>query len=633
MLDGIRANAQSWGVKLAFGLIIVVFIFWGIGGNSNRQGLVASVNGLNITAVEFEQEKRALADNFQKAYPGITPEMLQSLQLDQMALQQLVQRKLIQSEANRIGLGISAYELSSFIHQIPMFFGPDGKFDKTVYLEQLKNVNMPASKYEDMLRRDLLPEKFIGVATAGAYLSPETVRARFNFQREQRRVDYILFSSENFAAESVPTDEQIAKAYADRAALYHMPPRVRLEYIELDPLQMGDAAAITDEATAAAYQERIDQFITPERVHARHILVMVDEKASEAEVKKAEDAIRALEARIKAGEDFADVAREAGQDGTAQQGGDLGWFFHSQMVPAFADAAFALRPGEMSGPVRSPFGFHLIKLEEREDAKVQTLDEVRESLRASLASQVAADNLLDTANNVLAAALGGKTMAEAAAAAGLEVKITDAIMAEQLGQMLRVQAADVQAIMNAPTGGIVDSALRTDTGMLVIRVAESLPQMTRPLEEVRDELIPMLIRENARKLAQAEAEKIRTAFVDGKPDDDFAAMVRRSELFGRDGYIAGLGMGMELTRMAFEQSEKDGPGKWLDGAFTVDDGAVIASLAEVVRPDDEAWNQDSAELEARLQAERANALTQMYIYLLQNKASVKILNPNLFQNP
>lgn len=633
MLDGIRANAQSWGVKLAFGIIIVVFVFWGIGGQTGTRGIVAEVDGRNITELEFRQAYARLEQDVKNSMPGVTPDMLQNFNLEQRALENLMVRKLLEAEAERLGVEISPYELRRAVEGMPYFLDKDGKFDAEIYLTTLQNAGQSASQFEANLRADLLPAKMQALVSAGAYALPQSARHMYDYQQEQRKVNYLLFPSENHMAAAAPGEADIEAAYKERAQLYAMAPRVRLEYVVLNPAEMGDPSAIDEAALAAAYEARKASFFVPERMRASHILILLPENATADEVKKADDQIRAIETRIRNGEDFATVARETSQDpGSAAKGGDLDWFERGRMVPEFADAAFALKPSEMSGPVRSPFGFHLIRVEDHQPATTRTLDEVKDELRATLASEQAAAGLQDKADAVLAAVMGGRSVADAARAQELEMRDSGLLSADRLGQALGLRASDVQTVMATPAGEALDAPLSTDAGLLVIRVAESLPAMTRPLDEVRDELVAGLTRDKARKLAVDEAEQARKAFADGKPGPALQSEARQSEAFGRQGYVPGLGLGLELVQAVFAQPLKDaGRNVWLDRAFAVDDGAVLVSLADVLPPDDTAWVAEGPLREQQMQNERAAVMFQAYVMALSKNAKTRILAPELVQ--
>lgn len=626
MLDGIRANAQSWGVKLAFGIIIVVFVFWGIGSYTGPKGLVASVNGKNITEVEFQRAYAMMEDNLRRSIPNLTPEMLKSFQLEQRVLQTLMQEKLIEDEAERAGLTISAYELRAVLEQLP-YFQKDGKFDAEVYKDVLSKNRLTPRQFESDQAKAMLPAKLQRLVTAGAYVDPSAVKAIFDYAAERRRVDYILFPASAHMDKAAPTEEEVASTYEAQSANFTVPPSMNVEFVRLDPAAMGDPSSITEEELRAAYDERISRYTEEEKIHARHILIRVAADALEADVKKAEEEIKALEARIRGGEDFAEVAR-SGQDGTASQGGDLGWFTAAQMVPEFSKAAFALKDGEVSAPVRTQFGFHLIKKEGHQDAVTHSFDEVKDSLRTDLATEAASRGLEEKADLVLAQALAGKSMEEAAKAASVaavKAESTGLVSAEELGQKLGIRDADVQSLLAASAGTVLDSAVPSGNGLLVIKVTESKPQSVQPLEEVRPLIVEFLTKQKATELAMEEARKAKASFQNGKPGDGME--IKTTEPFGRDGNIADLIADPALAQAAFAVPEVSDA--WLNEPYRVQDGAVLARLSAIEPPSEEEWKAAEQDMEARLIADRANMMYQTYLTQLGAQAEVKMYNSPL----
>ncbi len=251
MLDGIRANAQSWGVKLAFGIIIVVFVFWGIGSYTGPKGLVASVNGRNITEVEFQRAYAMMEDNVRRSIPNATSEMLESFKLDQRVLQSLMQEKLIEDEAERAGLTVSPYELRALLEALP-YFQKDGKFDAEVYKEVLSRNHLTPKQFETDQAKSMLPGKLQRLVTAGAYVDPSTVKAIFDYAAERRRVDYILFPASAHMDKAAPSEEEVAKTYEAQSASFTVPPSVNVEFVRLDPAVIGDPSAIKDDELRAA---------------------------------------------------------------------------------------------------------------------------------------------------------------------------------------------------------------------------------------------------------------------------------------------------------------------------------------------------------------------------------------------
>lgn len=624
MLDGIRANAQSWGVKIAFGLIIVVFVFWGIGSYSGPKGLVASVNGKNITEAEFQRAYTEMTENIRRSVPDLTPEMMESFNVEQRVLNSLVQEKLIECEAERAGLTVSLYELRALIEQLP-YFQKDGKFDPETYKALLANNRLTPQKFEADQARSMLPGKLQRLVTAGTYVSPEAAKALYDYAAERRRVEYLLFPASAHMDKAAPTVEEIAKTYEEQASSFTVPASVNVEFIRLDPAAMGDPSSISEDELRAAYDARLSRYTEAEKIQASHILIRVDANASDSDVKKAEETIKALEARIRGGEDFAEVAKAHGQDGTAPNGGDLGWFTDGQMVPEFSKAAFALPVGEVSAPVRTQFGFHLIKKTGHEAAKVHTYDEVKDALRTELATEAAGRGIEEKADTVLAQALSGKSMSEAAATSGIaavKAESTGSVTAEELAEKLNIREADVQTVMGAAAGTVLDTPLASDTAMLVVKVLESKPESVKPLDEVRPLIVEFLTGQKAVELAMDEARKARAAFKDGKPAD--GAAVKTSEFFGRDGGMADLAADPALARAAFAAPAVSET--WLNDAFRVQDGAVLARLSAIAAPSEEEWQQAQPDVVARMISDRAGMAYQSYIEQLAEEAEIKMYN-------
>ena len=344
-------------------------------------------------------------------------------------------------------------------------------------------------------------------------------------------------------------------------------------------------------------------------------------------MKKAEAEIKAVEARIRGGEDFAEVAK-SGQDGTAEQGGDLGWFTAAQMVPEFSKAAFALKDGEVSAPVRTQFGFHLIKKEGHQDAVTHSFDEVKDSLRNDLATEAASQGLEEKADAVLAQALAGKSMEEAAkasAAEAVKAESTGLISAEELGQKLGIREGDVQNILVASAGTVLDAPVASGNSLLVVKVLESKPQSVKPLEEVRPLIVEFLTRQKAAEMAMEDARKARAAFQNGKPAE--GADIKTTEPFGRDGNIVELIADPALAQAAFAVPAVSDA--WLNEPYRVQDGAVLARLSAIEAPSEDEWKQAEPDMMARMMNDRATMIYQIYLTQLSSQAEVKTYNSPL----
>ncbi|MBO4318083.1 MAG: SurA N-terminal domain-containing protein [Mailhella sp.] len=625
MLDGIRSNAHSFWVKLAFGIIILVFVFWGIGARQSPSGIVASVNGENISVKEFQSAYARLDQQVREALPGATPEMIEQLNIEQQALQSLVTEKLIAADARRAGVEVSAWDIRRAVEQMPYFLNDQGKFDPEVYKKVLEQSGQNAADFEGSVAKQALPRKVARLLSSGKDVSDLSAFRMYQYQNDQRSAEYVLFPYDR-EGQSV-TDEEIKNAYEARAVEFAVAPRVRIEYIALDPEAMGDENAVTEEQLKNAYAARQGAFTVPERMRARHLLIMVPENADAQTAAKALERIQALRARIVAGESFESVAAEAGEDGTAKDGGELGWFTKRQMVPAFADAAFALNPGDLSEPVLSPFGYHLILAEEKEAEHVRSFDEVKDELRKTLASETAGAGLQDAADNVLASVLGGADLDAAAAKAGLSKADSGLMTAEQMASALAVRPSDVQIFMNTAAGTVLDVPVSMGSALAIVKVAEVLPQMTRPLDEVRDTIAGDLKLQKAQDAAMAEARRIRGAMKGNELPEGVESA--ESDYFTRSGQIPGIGMVPQLSAALFSAAEdsKD----WLPEAYPGTDGAVLARLSGVRPADREQFERIKDSIKAAMLPVEQQRVYNAYVYGLQQDAKVSIRMPQIFE--
>ncbi|MDR2820065.1 MAG: peptidylprolyl isomerase [Desulfovibrio sp.] len=248
MLTYIRANAQSFGVKMAFLVIILVFVFWGVGSFNDRNtvNVVAKINSDYILIQEFEQAYRNAEESAMRDTPGITREQLKSMFLGRQVLQELVMQTLVTQEAARAGITVTPLELRQAVGQIKAFQDANGRFDAEAYKRVLAAQRISPAKYEQDMRVSLLREKVYALITAPVWVNPAEAQNRYNFMREKRVVDYIFIPAKDFTAKFTPTDEEIQAYYDSHKDEFATLPKVDVEYVSIDP------AAFTGEGNSAA---------------------------------------------------------------------------------------------------------------------------------------------------------------------------------------------------------------------------------------------------------------------------------------------------------------------------------------------------------------------------------------------
>ncbi len=626
MLDVIRSNAQSWGVKIAFGIIILVFVFWGVGGlTGGPSTVILTVNGEPITIQEFQRKYEQLEQQVRAQYPDIDAAGLKAMQLKQQLVQNLVLENILIQEAKRVGATVTPVELRKVVESFPAFQNAEGKFDPDAYLRMLKAQRNSPGNFEAELRNNMLINKLRTDVTAGAFVPEAEVRDLFRYEGERRILEYVLYPVGDFTSKVAVDDAQIKDYYDANQAAFTVPPQADVEYLLIGAEALAASQAISDEAVADFYQKNAAQFATPEVAHARHILVRVDEKASAEDQAKAKAKIEAVAARLKAGEDFAAVAKEVSEDpGSAVQGGDLGWFQHGQMVPEFDKAAFALKTGEVSAPVKTQFGWHLILLEERKEAGQKPLDEVKDQIRRRLAQDEAAGKVQEALEQVQLAVIGGKSLKEAGEPLKLEPTSTGLVDTTALSGMTGIKPENLPALLSAKPGTVLDTPFVTKAGYVVAKVNESKPQSVKPLEAVKDDIKARLQQDKARTLAFEAATAARKGFAADLPAD-LQAKAQKTDPVNRQGRLGTLGVSPELAKAAFAAK----PNEWLPVAYTLDGGAVIARVAEVVTPSDEDWKVAAPQItEAVLNAKREQ-MFRGFLSLLRNGAKIEMKNESI----
>jgi len=620
LLDGMRSNAaRSWGVKLAVGLIIVVFVFLGLGSVQAPTGVVATVNDSQITFREFQRSYSRIEQEIKSMMPNITAEQLAELQIEGSVLEQLIVSKLLAEESDRTGIDVSALEFRNAITSLPYFQNDKGEFDKKLYGEMIAQNGQSIAEFEALLGQDLLPEHFTKILSSGVFISDATVQEQYAFIMEKRSIEYVNFPYN--ADAQIVTDKEIEDAYNVRKAMYAMPARIQLEYINFDPDNMADPESITEVELQDAYSARETQYVVSEQVKARHLLIQIPQNASDAEVSAVLKNIKSIETRIRAGANFEELAKQYSTDATKDAGGDLGWFAKNQMVPAFADAAFALGIGEISAPVRTSFGYHLILVEDRKEAKISSFEEVQGELREVLALEKANMSLRDIVDASLIELANNKSFAELASIYPVKVEQTKLLDANALAESLGLRPADVEILMSVEKGTLWDSPIAIGAGLAIVRVIDSQPEMAQPLAEVENIIKKEIAIEKSQTAAFEDAKKAVETFSNTIPQN-----IKTSAFFARTGEIEELGINILLAKDIFASDDKN----WKKTPFIVENGVAVVRLAEIKNVSLADFDADKQILINEMTSANSEMMFRRYVAMLRAKADIAILMPQLF---
>jgi peptidyl-prolyl cis-trans isomerase D len=510
MLNLMRKHAYSWTIRIVLGVITVVFVFWGIGtGLFNQVHPVATVDGQRILADQLDRESQELRRSLTNMYGAQAAEFLRRLNINEMALERIIERQLVLRQAKRLGLRVSNADLRGFI-ETNRNFQRDGHFDLPTYEAVLRESDLEPAEFEEMTRTDLTEQLVQNMIGAGINVSDAQARQAYDREHQQVQLTYLELPAADFLSKINPTDQQINQFYKQNSEMFRQPEQVAIAYIRYQPDKLAARINPTDKQIQDFYQRnREAMFSYPERVRARHILIAVAPNASPAVRAQARAKAEKILAQLKAGADFATLANKDSDDaGTNHHGGELGFFVRGQMVKPFEDAAFALKPGQLSGVVATGFGYHIIQVEQVEPAHTDPLTKVRQQIIDQLRQSEARDEADADLHADLAAALNQNlTLQQIAAKRGLTVAQTAPFAANEPISGLGVdnQLSDAAFKLNK---GEIGSARTDNNGNFLLQVIKRVPAHVPPLAKIKDQVRDAVVQRQAEAMARAQAIKL-----------------------------------------------------------------------------------------------------------------------------
>ena len=392
MLNVLRKQAQSPLIQAIVLVIVIVFVFWGVGTHlSGRRNAVAVVNGTEISYQDYMRSYEQAVEGLRQQFGGkLPPGFVEQLGIKDQVLYRLIQTELLQQGGELAGIRVSDLPVQKRISEMEVF-KKNGTFNLQRYKELLAQNRMTPASFEKGLQSDLRTDRVRESISSFALIPDNAAQRWLAYENEEIKLAYVKFEAADFTGKVQTDDKELAAWFATNKSKYLSEPKVRLKYLLFQQSDDEKQVELSEEELKAKYEEDKDRYRQPEQRHARHILFRVDEGSAEAEraakKKKAEEVLALAQAE---NADFAALAKQYSDDTTnKEQGGDLGFFTAGRMVPAFDAAVFSMQPGEVRGPVETEFGFHIVKLEEIRPESVRGFDEVKDSIAAELRRQKA----------------------------------------------------------------------------------------------------------------------------------------------------------------------------------------------------------------------------------------------------
>jgi peptidyl-prolyl cis-trans isomerase D len=515
----------------------------GLNSTGTDDTVLAEVAGQKLTQKEFQQRFAIVMQNMQGATPQMAPVIFPQY------MDSLIQKMGAMYIAHKMGITTSDDEvLTGLMTQYQQFF-PNGAVNKDQFEAYLASQGLTVEDISNEIRDQITMRKLQDAVLEGIVVTPQEVEAEFSRRYDKAKIAYIAFPAGKFADEVKPTDEELRKVFAASRAEYPVVAKNSFQVVVLDQAKVAATMTLTDAQLHAAYSASMDNFRMPERIHVRHILVSTEGK-SDAEKKalkaKADDLLK----QLKNGADFAELAKKSSDDkGSGEKGGDLDWIVKGQMVPEFDNAAFALKPKELSPIVASSFGYHIIQVIDKEPARVKPFDEVKAALAEDLKKQGLTDKVQMLGDQIRAALeKSPDSAAEIAKQYGAEVVTVPEGLAGQPiptlgpspeidGTLAQMKPNDVSPVLALPGDRLAVVVLKT-----------RIPAHLSDYDEVKEQVRQKYVLEKAHLLADEEGKRAVERLRSGEDMEKVAKSYKldmvTSSFFGRADSVEGLGQAL-----------------------------------------------------------------------------------------
>jgi len=625
MLQSIHDKLKGWVAGVVLGAIGLVFVFWGINWTLSAPTYAAKVNGTEISSNEVRQTYQQQLAQIERQSSAPLDDAMRN-EIKRRVLDEYVNSEALVTRADDLGYRVSDGELLAEMSKIPAF-QVDGKFDQAHALAVLNAQGRSVSEIEGLFRRDAKLRQLDTALNASSFATPTEMKEFRALTRQQRELAWLTLSAAKYAEHANPDDAAVKAYYDAHKSDYMTPETVTLRYVELSLAQLESKVSVDDAQLKAFYEEQKtktpDRFQQAEQRRVRHILLSVNDPKEDAAVKaKAQGLLK----RAQAGEDFSKLAKEFSQDpGSAAQGGDLGWSERKIFVGPFGDAAFSMKVDEIQGPVKTQFGYHILKLDGIQPPAVKSFDASRAELEAEYRRNEA-ERLFNNAQDQLAdAALQNATDIEVVAKkAGLTVQdIANFSRSEGGGALGKVPAVIDAAFSQDVLDGRLSPIVEVEKGRgVVLRATDHKVPQQKPLEAVHTEVVAAWKKQRGVELAAAAAADAAKRLNAGESWDAVAKSLGLSAQAPKFIARSDQDVPIEIRTTAFRAPKPAQKSIYENVSLAGGDAAVLAFSA--VREDPDPAKSKDADIRQQYAAQIAASEAQSYAAAARADAKVTL---------
>jgi peptidyl-prolyl cis-trans isomerase D len=611
------------------GGMVITLIPGGLGSDLMGQpprGVVAKVAGQDITTLQVQERARAMAQ--QQLGPQAQQMMGQLMPLFiPRAVESLVAAKAVIAEAERMGLQATDAdvrdELQHGRYSAALF--PGGKFiGEEAYENLLSQNNLTVATFEQGVKDDILQQKLVMIVSGSAVVSPTDVKQEFVKRNTKVKFEYAVLSQDDIRKGLHPTEDELKAFYTRNKATYNntIPEKRRIQYVMLDKTRLMSEAQVSPEDLRAYYNDHQDQYRVPEEVKVSHILIKTpaagaDGKADEKGVAEAQKKAENILKQLKAGAKFEDLAKKYSEDpGSGKQGGELGWIGRGRTVPEFEKAAFSLPIGQLSDLVKSSYGFHIIRVEEKHEPHLKTLDEVKAEIEP-LVRQNKVNKLIESAGNALLEQARSQGLEKAAAAKGLTPVTTDFVSKTDALPGIGVTPQFMDAVFSEKEKAPPD-LVQLGQGAVVFQLLGVRPPSTPTFDEIRQKVEDQFKNERASVLLaqknQELSDRAKSEHDLKKAAKELGAALKTSEFVLPNGQVPDIGSMTGQASVAFTMKPGD-----ISGSIIAGTNGVVLQILEKQEPTDQEFAAQKDQIRDELRRQKQEDLFGLFLSNLRAK--------------
>jgi len=624
MLRVMREQAGSWLIKILLGAIVIVFVFWGVGSFRAQKGLRAAVvNGEVITADDYRDAYNNLLERLRQSFGNnLNDDLLKTLRVKEQALNQLIDNRLLVQEAQRLKFRVSDEELAEAIMNIGAFQAA-GTFNSRLYQNVLERLRMSPEDFEVAQREAMLIEKLRTLISGSAKVSDQEAREWYRWKNASVNIDLVWFEPDSYK-DIKATGEEIRTFFEENKTSYKTDPQVKVRYLKFNPDAYKSKVTVTDYDIGEYYVINSEEFKKAKTVEARHILLRLDQNADPQTVEQKRNKALDILKMARGGKDFAELAQQYSEGPTKDKGGYLGEFRRENMVKPFADRAFSMDAGEIDGPVRTQFGWHIIKVEKVNPPSTLSLSEAKDTVVKKLKDERAKNLAYEEAEAVFDISFEGEDLLRAAEERQLLVMTTELFTKKGPGQGVRDPAKFASAafdLQNMEISNIHDFG----DEYYILQVVEKMPPQIPEFETVKEKVRNDLVKEKQDQKARDDADALLAALKIGESLSSAGKNYKQDPVstgfFKRGDSVPSVGFESEINASAFKLSENR---KLPENVIKGSKKYYVIQFKERKDPDPLGFDSEEKEITQSLLVQKQTRMFNSFLEQIKNNSEITI---------